>query len=323
MVETFFLMLLLVTAFLTIQQRRLRTSVIFMAVFSLLSSVVFLLYQAPDVAMAEIVIGSTLSTVLYLVALSKQERLSQVMHLPKIPRPQMRIQVILQRLPAAILTVLAAVLLIWLYPPAADLAGQDIAADWYRSRFQSDTGAGNAVAAIYLNYRVYDTLFETLTLLISVLGVVHLSRYAEEPLPASLPVPGRMTRNGHDDGQIITPLLRLLLPLVMLTGFYIMFYGHLSPGGGFQGGAILSSVLFLRYLTVQENDLRLALMQKLEKILFLLIILVPALIVFITPFDLSGWMKSLYLITMNLLIGVKVCFGLSVIFIRFVFHESR
>lgn len=158
MVETFFLILLLVTAFLTIQQRRLRTAVIFMAVFSLLSSIVFLLYQAPDVAMAEIVIGSTLSTVLYLVALSKQERLSQVMHLPKIPRPQMRIQVILQRLPAAILTVLAAVLLIWLYPPAADLAGQDIAADWYRSRFQSDTGAGNAVAAIYLNYRVYDTL---------------------------------------------------------------------------------------------------------------------------------------------------------------------
>lgn len=323
MTELFFLLLLLLTAFLTVQQRRLRTAVIFMAVFSLLSSVVFLLYQAPDVAMAEIIIGSTLSTVLYLVALSKQEQLSQMMHLNGFSHPLTRSRLVAQRLPAFILTGVVAVLLILFYPLPSGPMLHEAAADWYLARFQTDTGADNAVAAIYLNYRIYDTLFETLTLLISVLSVIHISRYPVEEFDPSLRPAARMMRNSYDDGQIMRPLLRLLLPFVLLTGFYIMVYGHLSPGGGFQGGAMLSSVLILRYLTVQENDLRLSFMQQMEKILFLLIIMVPALFLFIHPFELSGGMKTVYLILMNLLIGIKVCFGLSIIFIRFVFHESR
>ncbi len=38
-----------------------------------------------------------------------------------------------------------------------------------------DTAAGNAVTAIYLNYRFWDTLFEALILLISALAVISLS----------------------------------------------------------------------------------------------------------------------------------------------------
>lgn len=39
--------------------------------------------------------------------------------------------------------------------------------------FEGQTGARNAVAAIYLNYRMFDTLFETLLLAISVTGIVY------------------------------------------------------------------------------------------------------------------------------------------------------
>lgn len=39
--------------------------------------------------------------------------------------------------------------------------------------FEADTGARNAVAAVYLQYRLYDTLFEALLLLISVLGILY------------------------------------------------------------------------------------------------------------------------------------------------------
>ena len=39
--------------------------------------------------------------------------------------------------------------------------------------FEAQTGARNAVAAIYLNYRLFDTLFETLLLAISVTGIVY------------------------------------------------------------------------------------------------------------------------------------------------------
>ncbi len=46
-------------------------------------------------------------------------------------------------------------------------------ADYYIQNFQRDTGAGNAVAAIYLNYRIYDTLFEALILLVSIIAMLH------------------------------------------------------------------------------------------------------------------------------------------------------
>lgn len=48
--------------------------------------------------------------------------------------------------------------------------------DYYLGNFASDTGAGNAVAAIYLNYRMYDTIFEALILLASIIAMLHFFR---------------------------------------------------------------------------------------------------------------------------------------------------
>lgn len=45
--------------------------------------------------------------------------------------------------------------------------------EYFIHNYEADTGAGNAVAAIYLNYRVYDTLFEALLLLIAIIGIMH------------------------------------------------------------------------------------------------------------------------------------------------------
>jgi multisubunit Na+/H+ antiporter MnhB subunit len=42
------------------------------------------------------------------------------------------------------------------------------------------TGAGNAVSAIYLNYRLWDTLFEALVLLVSAGAVITFSRSGED-----------------------------------------------------------------------------------------------------------------------------------------------
>lgn len=38
---------------------------------------------------------------------------------------------------------------------------------------------------------------------------------------------------------------RLLSPYIMLFGFYVIFHGHYSPGGGFQGGALLAASIIL------------------------------------------------------------------------------
>ncbi len=65
------LLLLVVLSIAALQTRSLRNAVIYLGVFSLAISFVYLLYHAPDVAIAEAVIGSTIATILYLVALQK------------------------------------------------------------------------------------------------------------------------------------------------------------------------------------------------------------------------------------------------------------
>lgn len=49
--------------------------------------------------------------------------------------------------------------------------------EYYKDNHLKDTGAKNIVTAIYLNYRVFDTLFEALMLLISVIGIKYFSRH--------------------------------------------------------------------------------------------------------------------------------------------------
>ena len=39
-----------------------------------------------------------------------------------------------------------------------------------------------------------------------------------------------------------------LLPLMLVYMLYIIFHGHLSPGGGFQGGVLMAAVVVMLYL---------------------------------------------------------------------------
>ncbi len=71
MIQDFFYITLIIFAIIAIQSGVLRNAIIYLSVFSLLCSVVYLFLGAPDVAIAEAVIGCTLSTILYLVALKQ------------------------------------------------------------------------------------------------------------------------------------------------------------------------------------------------------------------------------------------------------------
>jgi len=62
---------LIVFAFAAVQTPKLRRAVIYLAVFSASSAFVYVLLGAPDAALAEAVIGSTIATVIYLSALQK------------------------------------------------------------------------------------------------------------------------------------------------------------------------------------------------------------------------------------------------------------
>lgn len=62
---------LIVFATLIVFTHKLINAVIYMSTFSTLSALVFLFLGAPDVALAEVIIGSTISTIVFLIAIKK------------------------------------------------------------------------------------------------------------------------------------------------------------------------------------------------------------------------------------------------------------
>ena len=65
-------------------------------------------------------------------------------------------------------------------------------------------------------------------------------------------------------------LLRITMgaiyPFIIVFGIYIIANGHKTPGGGFQGGAILSAVFIIQYFTTYEKTISIEVFNKIEKI---------------------------------------------------------
>ena len=104
-----------------------------------------------------------------------------------------------------------------------------------------ELGAANLVTAVVLGYRGLDTLGELAILFASAtaVGLVLSTQNGESDKQASV-FPDKIFL-----GEIFESASRLLMPLLLLLGFYIIIHGHLTPGGGFQGGVILAIALFL------------------------------------------------------------------------------
>lgn len=53
----------------------------------------------------------------------------------------------------------------------------------------------------------------------------------------------------EDKSEIVGITSRKLVPYILLFGFYLISYGHFSPGGGFQGGVVLGAGIILLCLS--------------------------------------------------------------------------
>lgn len=54
---------------------------------------------------------------------------------------------------------------------------------------------------------------------------------------------------------IMDVVTRIMVPIIQIFAFYVIFHGHYSPGGGFQGGALLgASVLLQRVVLGRERS---------------------------------------------------------------------
>ena len=48
--------------------------------------------------------------------------------------------------------------------------------------------------------------------------------------------------------SILISCTNLVLPILLTLGLYIIIHGHLSPGGGFQGGVLIAGAIAIIYI---------------------------------------------------------------------------
>ena len=136
-----------------------------------------------------------------------------------------------------------------------------------------ELGAANLVTAVVVTYRGLDTLGEVTVLFAATAGVGFLlrSRTKKESSVAdaqaidagvqaadsesAVPAEAAAAAEGRGDGagdavatrrpaplsELLSSASVVLFPLVLMFGAYIFIHGHLTPGGGFQGGVVIAS----------------------------------------------------------------------------------
>lgn len=106
-----------------------------------------------------------------------------------------------------------------------------------------DTGAVNFVTGMILNYRAFDTFGETCVLFVATTAVMVLLMRKEEEIRANKTLNDRLYEPKND--PILKVVATVLTPVIFLFGIYVILNGHISPGGGFSGGAMLGSGMIL------------------------------------------------------------------------------
>lgn len=102
-----------------------------------------------------------------------------------------------------------------------------------------ETGAVNIVAGMILDYRAFDTLGESHVLFVATITVLILLRLNK----------GQEDKNDRifepKNDVILQLVATFLVPIIIIFGIYIILNGHLGPGGGFSGGAVIGAGLVL------------------------------------------------------------------------------
>ncbi|MDO4519254.1 MAG: MnhB domain-containing protein [Eubacteriales bacterium] len=107
----------------------------------------------------------------------------------------------------------------------------------------TDTGGINIVGGMILNYRAFDTFGETNVLYIATCCVMILLLVEDKPMRKLLKMDDRSFEPKSD--IILQKIAMFLVPIVFMFGLYVMFNGHLGPGGGFAGGSMIGAGLIL------------------------------------------------------------------------------
>ncbi len=116
------------------------------------------------------------------------------------------------------------------------------AGKYYIENGLKKTGAQNLVTSVVVDFRGFDTLGEVTVLFLAATGVGALMSYYKKEKDKS------EFQEEKEASFILRVSTPLLFPLILIFGAYVFIHGHLTPGGGFQGGAIIASSFLLLYI---------------------------------------------------------------------------
>ena len=126
-----------------------------------------------------------------------------------------------------------------------NLAEENNVGSFYLTETVKNLSVANVVTAIVVNYRGFDTLGEVTVLFLAVssLGSILYRRKKEGEEEMMITKPS---------SQLLATGAKLIFPAILVLGSYVFIHGHLTPGGGFQGGAIIATGFLLMFISYKD-----------------------------------------------------------------------
>lgn len=232
------LMLVAATAGMVFMHRNRFLSLILMGIVGLMVSIGFVFLSAPDLAMTQFTV-EVVTIILMLLALN---------FLPNRTPVESSVLRRMRDAGVAIAGGLATFALAYHYL-LRDAVGVPIS-EFHLANSYKGGGGTNVVNVILVDFRGFDTFGE-----IIVLGIAALLIYALTETLLSGPVRARLLRRKPDQARagdmhpmMMVVLTRVMMPVVLMVGFYIFLRGHNEPGGGFIAGLIVSIAVVIQYM---------------------------------------------------------------------------
>ncbi|SLN26881.1 monovalent cation/H+ antiporter subunit A [Pseudooctadecabacter jejudonensis] len=213
-------------------------ALILIGIVGLMVSVGFVYLSAPDLAMTQITV-EVVTIILLLLALN---------FLPNVTPEESPLWKRIRDVSVAAVGGLAAMALSYHYL-LRDAVVAPIS-EFHLANSYKGGGGTNVVNVILVDFRGFDTYAE-----IIVLGIAALLIYALTETLLSGPVRARLLNrvpdkplSGTQHPMMMVVLTRVMMPVVLMVGFYIFLRGHNEPGGGFIAGLVVSIGVVMQYM---------------------------------------------------------------------------